>query len=103
MAQGRPLEVHSVGGGLEGGNAGLARGVERVGAGEVFRGVGDAFAVGVWKLGLWRHDYVLSHESKDRNGSKHMPVMRINLGESLFLRASQMKGIGCPQENGVGC
>ena len=29
---GGELEVHSVGGGLEGGNAGLARGVERVGA-----------------------------------------------------------------------
>ena len=29
---GGELKVHSVGGGLEGGNAGLARGVERVGA-----------------------------------------------------------------------
>ena len=47
MAQWRQLEVHSVGGGLDGGNAGLARGVERVGAGEEFRGVGDAVAVGV--------------------------------------------------------
>ena len=42
MAQWRQLEAHSVGGGLDGGNAGLARGVERIGAGEEFHGVGDA-------------------------------------------------------------
>ena len=32
MAQWRQLEAHSVGGGLDGGNTGLARGVERIGA-----------------------------------------------------------------------
>ena len=53
MAQWRPLEVHSVGGGLEGVNVEGARGVERVGAGEEFRGVGDAVAVGV-ERGGWR-------------------------------------------------
>ena len=42
MAQGRPLEAHSVGGGLEGVHVEGARGVERVGAGDEFRGVGEA-------------------------------------------------------------
>ena len=43
--------MHSVGVGLEGVNVEGARGVERVGAGEEFRGVGDAVGVGVEQSG----------------------------------------------------